>query len=112
MATEKINVCEVYEEELGEDEPIEYEGLTFYPVKIKNMYKLMRSVDVLLYDNLNYPDDELAGLPRLSFLRQMILRAKTEQENLAAQVLQYCVSGFGDIQYRLSRAAEARRFLF
>lgn len=61
---------EKYCRQLCFDEPIEYEGVKFYPVEYADMTELNKYVQCLFFDPLDYPNEKYATLPRLYFLTE------------------------------------------
>ena len=59
-----------YQQQLCFDEPISYEDVLFYPVEYADIIELNQCVQCLIFDPLDYPNEEYAVLPRLYFLTE------------------------------------------
>ena len=80
-------VREIYKEELTWDLPIEFEGISISPIKMKDVYLFYNCVDVLIYNQLQYPDLQIATMSRLGFMKEMYMISKTDPENQIAYIL-------------------------
>jgi hypothetical protein len=65
------NIEKIYESNLLWSEPIEYKGITLYPVKCADIQIFYSSVQSLLYDPLRY-NSTISTLPRLYFITDII----------------------------------------
>lgn len=57
-----------YNKQLCDSSPIEYEGVTLYPIKYKDFDFYQNVIQCLLYNPVYFPDLTLSSLPRLYFL--------------------------------------------
>lgn len=68
---ERDKIEEKYESQFLWSEPIDYKGLTLYPVTCTDIEQFYGSVFALLYDPLRY-NSEISTLPRLYFLTDIL----------------------------------------
>lgn len=76
MVENKIE--KLYDTQFLWDEPVEYKGITLYPVMCKDIHNFFSYVNCLLYDPLRY-DSMISTLPRLYFITD-ILNHKDDAE--------------------------------
>ena len=73
-----VNISDKIEQDYGDEllwsEPINYKGITLYPVTCKDIREFTANVYPLLYDPLRYPT-EISTLPRLYFLTDILNHA-------------------------------------
>lgn len=70
-----------YNYELFNDEPVLFlDKIKVYPVKVKNIFEFNNALQCLLFDPMDYPDIEIATLPRLYFLTEWARRSSLPQE--------------------------------
>lgn len=73
-----MNIEKKYSCQFLWEEPVEYKGITLYPVMCKDIQLFFASVNCLLYDPLRY-DSEISTLPRLYFLTDIINHTKDDE---------------------------------
>jgi len=74
------NIQDIYRNELMWGKPIVYKGATIYPVEMSEAFNFHMAVTALTYDQMQYPDKEIAFKPRLNFLIEMGLRSHQSKD--------------------------------
>lgn len=70
---EKDKIEETYASQFLRSTPVDYKGITLYPVTYENIEMFYNSIYVLLYDPLRY-NTEISTLPRLYFITDILNR--------------------------------------
>lgn len=87
----KEEIYKNYYEELTFDDPIDYKGLSLYPVSIKKINKFLQSSSVLRIQKEYIPDKEIIKMSYLKFLMTNIDKEKEEYgESLTFDLLALC----------------------
>lgn len=71
------------------DEPVPYNGLYIYPVKVVDYYKFMSSIDILKIDKNKIPDIRVIQMSYLTFLLGIIVESTWHRDKFI-NVLELC----------------------
>lgn len=122
--SENDNIEIEYGMQLQDYTPIDFKGVTIYPVTYKYIYEFYGAINVLLYDPLRHPSI-ISTLPRLYFLTDILnhlddeqyIKDKTYWESLQKQVEDYYdneikkLQEIADEEERINKQEELRNNL-
>lgn len=71
------------------DEPVPFKNILIYPVKVKDYYRFMSSIDILKIDKNKIPDVRVIQMSYLTFILGIIIESN-EYRDMFIEILELC----------------------
>lgn len=87
---ESVDNIETYVEKYRTfDEPVPFKDILIYPVKVKDYYRFMSSIDILKIDKNKIPDVRVIQMSYLTFILGIIIESN-EYRDMFIEILELC----------------------